>query len=267
MGMTVADNPRTPGDGHDPAPRAQFAEDLRRLRENAGNPSFRRMASTSGSISHTTLHEAASGTRFPSWETTREFVRACAADEQEWRARWEAAKNGLSVETDSWNGRDVWPWILAGAGLVVLLVSAAATFYVIGRGDAVPEEPTGAAPLHPGDHSRFVGDVTIPDGTLVPERARVLKVWEIENIGSVPWRGRVLRRERLPPGPDDCWTPDEVAIGDTPPRGRVRVGVPVIAPEVPGTCMVTWKMVDDRGRQVFPAARPVYFTVKVGNDP
>ncbi|MEU8263466.1 NBR1-Ig-like domain-containing protein [Micromonospora sp. NPDC048999] len=74
-----------------------FAEQLRTLRIAAGNPSFRKMAGRSGRISHTTLHEAAAGTRFPSWETTREFVRACEADEVQWRRRWEDAQRPEAV--------------------------------------------------------------------------------------------------------------------------------------------------------------------------
>ncbi|MET7667366.1 NBR1-Ig-like domain-containing protein [Micromonospora luteifusca] len=75
----------------------RFAEQLRTLRSTVGNPSFRKMAGRSGRISHTTLHEAAAGTRFPSWETTREFVRACEADEVQWRREWEAAQRQVTV--------------------------------------------------------------------------------------------------------------------------------------------------------------------------
>lgn len=75
----------------------RFAEQLRILRAAVGNPSFRKMAGWSGRISHTTLHEAAAGTRFPSWETTREFVRACEADEVQWRRRWEDAQRPVTV--------------------------------------------------------------------------------------------------------------------------------------------------------------------------
>src|SRR4051794_2372055 len=77
----------------------RFAEQLRILRAAVGDPSFRKMAGRSGRISHTTLHEAAAGTRFPSWETTREFVRACEADEPEWRLRWEGAQRTVFLDT------------------------------------------------------------------------------------------------------------------------------------------------------------------------
>lgn len=72
----------------------QFAEQLRSLRDSVGNPSFRAMAARSGRISHTTLYEAAAGMRFPSWETTREFVRACDGDEAAWLIRWKDAQRG-----------------------------------------------------------------------------------------------------------------------------------------------------------------------------
>ncbi|MFJ9607995.1 hypothetical protein ACIRS1_16795 [Kitasatospora sp. NPDC101176] len=74
-----------------PTPAESLAADLCRLRLDAGKPSFRTMAKTAGSISHTTLYEAASGSRVPSWPTTRAFVRACGGDEAQWQARWTAA--------------------------------------------------------------------------------------------------------------------------------------------------------------------------------
>ncbi|MFF1789427.1 helix-turn-helix domain-containing protein [Kitasatospora sp. NPDC058243] len=77
----------------EPAPSAAeaLAAELRRLRLEAGQPSFRTMAKTAGSISHTTLYEAASGSRLPSWTTTRAYVRACGGDEAEWHRRWTSA--------------------------------------------------------------------------------------------------------------------------------------------------------------------------------
>ncbi|MFJ4184471.1 helix-turn-helix domain-containing protein [Kitasatospora sp. NPDC089509] len=71
-----------------PTAAETFAGRLRTLRLEAGQPSFRTMARTVGSISHTTLYEAASGTRLPSWPTTRAFVRACGGNEAQWHAHW-----------------------------------------------------------------------------------------------------------------------------------------------------------------------------------
>ncbi|WP_330331992.1 helix-turn-helix domain-containing protein [Streptomyces sp. NBC_00536] len=76
---------------------ADFATALRQLRVEAGKPSFRAMAGATGVISHTTLHEAASGSRLPSWPTTRIYVQACGGCETEWHQRWVAAAKAASV--------------------------------------------------------------------------------------------------------------------------------------------------------------------------
>jgi hypothetical protein len=72
-----------------------FAAVLSQLRDSVGRPSFRSMAGRSGAISHTTLHEAVQGNRLPSWATTAEFVRACGANPQDYRERWEHANQAL----------------------------------------------------------------------------------------------------------------------------------------------------------------------------
>ena len=76
---------------------ADFAAALRQLRLEAGKPSFRAMAAATGAISHTTLHEAASGSRLPSWTTTKVYVLACGGREADWHQRWMAAANAASV--------------------------------------------------------------------------------------------------------------------------------------------------------------------------
>src|ERR671914_1160489 len=151
--MRAGDNREWPAN-----PVSDFAEELRRLRAGAGNPSFRQMAGASRSISHTTLHEAATGSRFPSWETTREFVRACGADEAEWRARWERAKQaaatgppgaapgGPSVPggrgPGSRRGRPPRPLVFTAAGVAAGGAAARAVITLW------PGEPSPAAP-HP----------------------------------------------------------------------------------------------------------------------
>ncbi|MGC4879046.1 NBR1-Ig-like domain-containing protein [Micromonospora sp. DT43] len=329
----------------------RFAEQLRALRSAAGDPSFRKMAGRSGRISHTTLHEAAAGTRFPSWETTREFVRACEADEAQWRRRWEDAQHpgrshatpegglapavadfpigaGSSVTADGTetgveasgglgapmvhrpvvSGVDAsaskdqgalptveypqaeddvesarrgrLPWLNAAA--VVLVVAMVAVLAVAVRSwsspagsDTPSAAPSVAAPssaaspsafsdsLIPGDASKFVADVTIPDGTQVKLNAQFDKVWALANVGKVDWHNRFLAR--MDPAADGagCRTPDRVPIGDTPPGEQVMIRVRVTAPSRPGKCWVSWKMVDETGREYFPTRRPVYFMVNV----
>jgi hypothetical protein len=73
-----------------------FAADLRKLREEAGQPSLRSMASAVH-YSHTALSGALSGGRLPSLELTLAFVRACGGDEDEWRARWHRTNSRLTA--------------------------------------------------------------------------------------------------------------------------------------------------------------------------
>ncbi|MGW2624380.1 NBR1-Ig-like domain-containing protein [Micromonospora taraxaci] len=314
----------------------RFAEQLRALRTEVGDPSFRKMAGRSGRISHTTLHEAAAGTRFPSWETTREFVRACEADEAQWRRRWEEAQRPGSVpgvpdddpapdvagseadvepvaitddtttraeapggpdtsaadhgsdlrvaeyphvEEEAGARRSRSPWLAAAA--VVMVVAMIAVLGVTLRKRSSPDRsgapvasasstaspsPSSSAfsdSLIAGDSSKFVADVTIPDGTRVKVNTQFVKVWALANVGKVVWHNRYLARTNPTADADGCQVPDRVAIGDTPPGEQVMISVPVTAPSSPGKCWVSWKMVDENGQEFFPTRRPVYFMVTV----
>ncbi|WP_329071533.1 NBR1-Ig-like domain-containing protein [Amycolatopsis sp. NBC_01480] len=277
-----------------PAKAEVLATELAALRASAGDPSFRKMAERSGCISHTTLHEAVKGIRFPSWETTREFVKACGADEAPWRRRWEELK-GLTPATTTvqTSGEAVGhatvldapspdvaetgdirlappakrrrpkrKTALIVAGAVVLVLAAVATLALTGRLDSVAPAVDLGARIK-GDNTKFVGDVTVPDGTAVRAGTTVLKVWEIQNTGSIPWHERYLQRMDLPPAPGACRTPDRVLIGDTPPGDHVMISVPLTAAEKPGRCWIGWKMVDAAGREFFTTRRPVYVLVTV----
>ncbi|WP_134732582.1 NBR1-Ig-like domain-containing protein [Amycolatopsis nivea] len=272
------------GDGQSAA--EVLSAELAALRARAGNPSFRKMADRSGRISHTTLHEAVRGTRFPSWDTTREFVRACDADEQQWRRRWEELK-GVPAE----------PAVPVVEATEADIVKTAAEPVLISAEPAVPEKPrrrrkyalaavasvvvlvaaVGAIVVPKlksgslvdvgarvaGDNSKFVGDVTVPDGTVIHVGETVQKVWELQNTGSVAWHQRYLQRMDLPPSPGSCRTPDRVLIGDTPPGDHVMVSVPLTASPAPGRCWIGWKMVDANGKEFFSTRRPVYVLVTV----
>src|SRR3954454_8022915 len=86
------------GGGHDMARRERpvdpaagalqaFAYDLRKVRADAGNPTYRVLARTAG-YSATTLSEAASGIRRPTLEVVLAYVGACRGDVDQWRRRW-----------------------------------------------------------------------------------------------------------------------------------------------------------------------------------
>jgi hypothetical protein len=83
----------------DPAagPIPAFAHDLRRVREEAGEPTYRALATLAG-FSATTLSDAAGGVRFPSLEVTLAYVGACGGDVGAWDRRWHALDRALADE-------------------------------------------------------------------------------------------------------------------------------------------------------------------------
>ena len=85
----MAGRPESPLDPSQ-GPVQQLAFELRKLREEAGRPTYREMARHTG-LGATTLSSAAAGERLPSVRVTLAYVRACGGDPQEWEERWRAA--------------------------------------------------------------------------------------------------------------------------------------------------------------------------------
>src|SRR5690349_6251121 len=66
----------------------EFADALRRLRRQAGNPGYRVLARRTG-YGTTTLWAAASGRTVPTLAVTLAYVAACGGDAVEWERRWQ----------------------------------------------------------------------------------------------------------------------------------------------------------------------------------
>ncbi|WP_161627916.1 helix-turn-helix domain-containing protein [Microbispora catharanthi] len=84
----------SPEDG----PVQAFAVALRRLREEAGSPTYRAL-SERAHYSATVLSRAAGGRVFPSLEVTLAFVQACGGDEDAWARRWHRVSEEISGRT------------------------------------------------------------------------------------------------------------------------------------------------------------------------
>ncbi|MFI6823790.1 helix-turn-helix domain-containing protein [Micromonospora sp. NPDC050187] len=90
----------------DPAagPVQALAYDLRKLRAEAGNPTYRALARTAG-YSATTLSEAAGGTRLPTLEVLLAYVGACGGNPDGWRRRWHEAVDATGTGHVDTTGR------------------------------------------------------------------------------------------------------------------------------------------------------------------
>ncbi|MFD4320755.1 helix-turn-helix domain-containing protein [Streptomyces sp. NPDC058548] len=77
-------------------PVARLAHGLRRLRQEAGGPTYAAMARRAG-YSAATLSRAAAGEQMPSLPVVRAYATACAADPEVWETRWRAAHEELAA--------------------------------------------------------------------------------------------------------------------------------------------------------------------------
>ncbi|MCU7822100.1 helix-turn-helix domain-containing protein, partial [Kitasatospora sp. DSM 101779] len=94
--MARKPRPVDPADG----PVQAFAYDLRVVREQAGNPTYRVLADRAG-FGATTLSDAAGGVRFPSLEVTQAYVGACGGDVAEWTKRWHEVDKRLASDAEA----------------------------------------------------------------------------------------------------------------------------------------------------------------------
>ncbi|MGX7829549.1 nSTAND1 domain-containing NTPase [Actinokineospora sp. 24-640] len=81
--MPRAERPLVP----DGSALVEFAAELRKLRQEAGTPSYRELARRAH-FSSTTLSDAAGGKRMPSLAATVAYVQACGGDVGAWEQRW-----------------------------------------------------------------------------------------------------------------------------------------------------------------------------------
>ncbi|MGV9563824.1 nSTAND1 domain-containing NTPase [Streptomyces sp. NPDC003480] len=91
----------------DPAagPVQRFAFELRKLRQDAGGPTYRVMAQCTD-YSVATLSRAAAGEQLPSLAVVLAYVRACGADPKEWEQRWHAAAQEVAAEPEGADDTD-----------------------------------------------------------------------------------------------------------------------------------------------------------------
>ncbi|MFF4414962.1 BTAD domain-containing putative transcriptional regulator [Streptosporangium sp. NPDC001559] len=154
-------------------------------------------------------------------------------------------------------------WLTAVVAVVVCLLLGAALWLWLPRPEELPPETHLVRPI-PGDRSRLAKDVTYPDGSTVRVGETFVKTWQIDNIGTVPWRDRYLYRQWPWDGEDLCQTEHRsVRIPDTEPGGSALVSVEVRAPKEPARCKVYWKMVDVDGNQYMPHLSGIFFDVTV----
>ena len=98
----------------------------------------------------------------------------------------------------------------------------------------------------------FLGDVTIPDNTVIAPGAAFVKTWRLRNDGTCAWgsNGHALRTLMFVNG-DRLGAPDAIALpGEVQPGGTVDLAVQMIAPPIAGTYRSEWLLWVDGGYRV-----------------
>lgn len=118
-------------------------------------------------------------------------------------------------------------------------------------------------PVFTGDRSRFVKDLSVPDGSIVRVNERFVKKWEIANVGTIPWVDRYLVRQGPAQARGRLRSDERTPIPRTLPGENCVIAVELVAPDMPGSCYAEWKMTDTAGRILLPNQKPVYVSVDV----
>lgn len=152
-------------------PLQSFAFALRKVRADAGNPTYRALAKSAG-YSAATLSDAARGVRKPTLDVVLAYVGACQGDVEEWRRRWEELDAPAAPpEPDPPAPAPPPPprlrrrWLVLGVAAIVV-VTAVTTVAVVGPFKKHPVTTAGCPTLP--DKRAFTGE-TYGDG--VPVRA------------------------------------------------------------------------------------------------
>ncbi|MGA6152903.1 helix-turn-helix domain-containing protein, partial [Stenotrophomonas sp. NPDC087984] len=95
----MAGRPESPLDPS-AGPVQRLASELRKLRTEAGSPTYRAMAARAGHGA-STLSEAAAGERLPTLPVVLAYVKACDGDPEEWEERWRQAAAEEAAEPRS----------------------------------------------------------------------------------------------------------------------------------------------------------------------
>ena len=93
----------------------------------------------------------------------------------------------------------------------------------------------------PGDEATFVSEDP-PDGVTIPFGSIFTRIWTIRNSGTVPWRGRRLRRIGPTTGPWVLTSEGFIPIPDAEPGEEITFPVEVRAPQMETAAVAQFKI-------------------------
>lgn len=79
----------------------------------------------------------------------------------------------------------------------------------------------------------------------------VTHVWELSNIGKIPWKNRRLVYKRGPKDRPEAY-PDVIAIPDVNPKESIEITTTIDGRGFEGVTLCKWEMLDEDGENCFP---------------
>ncbi|MCX6054908.1 MAG: NBR1-Ig-like domain-containing protein [Chloroflexi bacterium] len=115
----------------------------------------------------------------------------------------------------------------------------------------------------PGDDSKWIADVTYPDGTIVSANSAMVKTWTIENTGTTTWTQdyQLYYQDGLKGSNDIVLVKLTKSVA---PLEQINISVPFTAPAADGSYSSWWKMYSARG---FVFGEPISLKFNVGTVP
>lgn len=102
--------------------------------------------------------------------------------------------------------------------------------------------PTSTLASNP-NKMEFLGDVTIPDGTVIAPGAKFVKTWKVKNIGTTTWSANY--KVRFWAG-DRMGAPTSVLLGkEVKPNEEIDISVEFTAPNTQGEYTSLWILSDE----------------------
>jgi hypothetical protein len=111
--------------------------------------------------------------------------------------------------------------------------------------------PTPPPPVGCVYRAAFLGDVTIPDNSVIAPNTTFVKTWRVRNDSNCPWGPGYPLHQLVWAGGSRLHTSDRVEIPFVvPPGGAADLSVTLTAPVLPGLYLSEWKLRTDQGQLI-----------------
>jgi len=94
--------------------------------------------------------------------------------------------------------------------------------------------------------SKFICDISFPDGTTLPVCNKFTKIWRLENSGTAKWP---IGTKLVYVGGDQFGTVPELIVPSIEPRQHVDISLDCLSPKQPGRYVCYWRLASPNGQQ------------------